>query len=375
MKKKYMMLLLAAALTMTACGSKESTEQDQAAQTEAEEEVQTEESADAAEEFTYDPVLYEDLTSTLVSLGNYKGLEAVRTVEPVTDEDVQDEIDDVKKSYSEVVEVDRPAERGDIVLIDYTGYVDGETSDSLQGQEYSLELGSGTFIPGFEDQLVGASAGDDVEVNVTFPEDYNPQMAGKDARFEVHVQNVQEYQLDEWGDDFIRENLNYDSEDAMRESIREELETTASEEADSNVEYDLIQQFLDGCEFEIQDADVEAYIDDMMSEYETYASVYQMELDAFLQQALGVTEAQLREMFRETANFRVQMTIAFHEVANVEGLTVSEEEYMERANDLAEEYGYDSAVDVEAVYSRDMIEEQMIQDKVIALIRENAVIS
>lgn len=363
-----MMILLAAALTLSACGAKETTDQQET--TQAEEGEASEEEAT----FTYDPVLYEDLTSKVISLGEYRGLEVTRTEEEVTEEDVQAEVDGVRKSYSEVVNVDRPAELGDIVLIDYTGYVDGETSDSLKGQEYALELGSNTFIPGFEDQLVGASAGDDVEVNVTFPEDYNPQMAGKDARFDVHVQNVQEYQLDEWGDDFIRENLDYDSEEDMRATIREELLQTASEEADENVEYDLIEVFLGNCEFEIQDADVEAYIDDMMSEYETYATAYQMELEDFLQSALGVTEAQLRELFRETANFRVQMTIGFHEVAQKEGLTVTQEEYMERAESLAEEYGYDSVVDVEAVYSRKMIEEQMIQDKVIDLIKENAVI-
>lgn len=371
MKKKYILLFLTAVLMLTAC-SKENTGEQNTEETEAGEISDDEEET---AEFTYNPVLYEDLTSKVLSLGEYKGLEATRTEEPVTDEAVQKEIDSVKKSYSEAVDVERPAKMGDIVLIDFTGYVDGETSDALQGQEYSLELGSGTFIPGFEDQLVGASAGEDVEVNVTFPEAYNPEMAGKDAKFEVHVQTVQEYQIERWDDDFIRENLNYDSEDAMRAAIREELEQTAGEEADSNVEYDLIRKFLENCEFEVRDTDVEAYIDDMVSEYENYAAAYQMDLEDFLQQALGTTEEQLRELFRETARFRVQMTIGFHEVAAAEGLTVTQEEYMERTEALAEEYGYESVVDVEAVYSRAMIEEQMIQDKVIDLILENAVIS
>ena len=113
----------------------------------------------------------------------------------------------------------------------------------------------------------------------------------------------------------------------------------------------------------------------MMSEYETYAAMYSMELDEFLEQSLGVTEAQLREAFRETANFRVQMTLAFHKVAEEEGLTVSEEEYQEQLQSLADQYGYEDTADIEAVYSRDMIEEQMIQERVISLIVENAVIS
>ena len=369
MKRKYVLFCLAVFLLgLTACGSSgnEDSETDTAQEN-------TEESAE--ETSGYDPVLYEDLTSTLVSLGPYKGLEAQRAVTAVTDEDVQAEVDAIKKEYSQLETVDRAAQEGDVVVIDFTGYVDGETSDSLQGTEYSLELGSGEMVPGFEDQLIGAVADETREISLTFPEEYYEEVAGKDAVFEVYVHEVQEYVLDDWSDEFVQENLDYDSIADMESSIRANLEQTAEEEAESNLEYDLVAAFLEGCEFEIQDTDVEAYIDQMMSEYETYAAMYSMELDEFLEQSLGVTEAQLREAFRETANFRVQMTLAFHKVAEEEGLTVSEEEYQEQLQSLADQYGYEDTADIEAVYSRDMIEEQMIQERVISLIVENAVIS
>lgn len=372
MKKKYMAILLAMGmLALTACGREQ-------AETEDTEKNTAKETADAGEEEfelpDYDPVLYEDLTSTILKVGEYRGLEATKATVEVTDEDVQFEIRKVKKNYGSLEDLDGAARNGDVVLIDYTGYVDGETSENLQGTEYSLELGSGAFIPGFEDQLIGAAAGEDREVNVTFPDYYEESMRGKDARFEVHVHKVQSYEVDGWGDDFVKENLEYESVAQMEESIHKELLDTAEEDAESNLEYDLIQALLENCEYDIQQEDVEAYIDDMVSEYEVYASIYKMELEDYLQASLGMTEQQLRELFRETAEFRVKMTITFHEIAKLEGMEVSDEEYEEKVNSLAEEYGYEDGAAVEAAYSSRMIREQMIQEKVIALIRESAVV-
>lgn len=367
MKKKYKMLLLAAvmlSLSLTACGNKDAEETEES----------TESAEDAAALPTYEPVLYEDLTSKLISLGEYKGLEAVRTVAEVTDEDVQKEADSSKKGYSELLTVDREAQMGDTVLIDFTGYVDGETSDELSGTEHLLELGSGEFVPGFEEQLVGAKADEEVEVNVTFPDDYYEDMAGKDARFEVYVQSVQAYDTDAWDDAFIKENFGFENEEEMLLAVRESMEEDAESEADENVEYDLIESLLNSCEFDIQETDIDLYTDQMLSEYETYASIYGTDLGTFLENYMGTTEEGLREMFHDTAAFRVQMTLVFHEIAEKEGLEITEEEYQEMLSSLAEEYGYENTGDVEAIYSREMIEEQLIQEKAIELIWSYAVI-
>lgn len=374
MKKKYIIALLAASmLSLTACGAKDSAETDNTeAAAEQDTETKSEESSEDTGEAAYVQVTYESLTSTLKSLGEYKGLQASRIVEEVTDENIADEIRAIKKEYGELVDVDRPAKKGDVVLIDYTGYVDGETSDSLQGTEYSLELGSGTFVPGFEDQLVGASADEDLQVSLTFPENYYEDMAGKDVTFDVHVQSVSVYEVEGWGDDFIKENLNYDSEEAMEASIREELEAEAESDADANLEYDLVIALVNASEFEIQDADVEACIEEMLTEYKTYASMYGVELEVFLQNYVGVTEQQLREAYRETADFRVKMMLALHEVASEEGIEISDEDCEAKLGELAEQYGYESAADVEAVYSKDMVRSQMLQERAINVIRENA---
>ncbi|MCD8097699.1 MAG: trigger factor [Lachnospiraceae bacterium] len=365
MKKKFwMMLMMAAVLALAGCGSNSS-------DSEAAEETETEE--ETTEDSSSDYVLYEDLTSTLVSLGEYKGIEMAKTVEEVPDEDVQSEIDSIKKEYSDLVDVDREAQTGDVVVIDFTGYIDGETSDSLQGTETSVEIGSGSFLEDFENGLIGVTADEDMEINMTFPENYSEEVAGKDVTFEIHVYRVSEYQIADWSDEFVQENLSYDSIADMEESIREELEATAEEEAESNWQYELVYALLENSEFEIEDADVEAYIDQMMSEYETYATMYGMELGDFLETYLGVTEEGLREMFRETAEFRVQMTLAFHEIAELEGMEVSDDEYQEYLQSIADAYGYEDASDIETYYSPDTIREQLIQEKVIDLICENAV--
>lgn len=369
MKRKYVMICLAAAmLSLTACGGSktENTDTDTAVE-EADEK--------ASEEVTSNPVLYANLTSTLESLGEYKGLEATKNVAEVTDEEVQKEVRSQKNSYAEAVTVDRPAEGGDIVLINFTGYVDGETSDGLQGTDFSLELGSGQFVPGFEDQLIGAVAESEVEVNITFPEDYYEDLAGKDAMFEVYVQSVQEYQLDDWSDEFVKENLGYDSIADMEASIRAELESTAEEDAQANLESELVSQLLSGCKFNIEDSDVEAYVDQMMGQYETYAQMYGVDLETFLQNYVGTTEEEMREAYRPSASYRVQMTLAFHAIAEQENLTVSEEEYQTKLAEYAELYNYEDVNDVEETVGRELLEEQVEQEMVLDFILENAVIS
>lgn len=378
MRKRTVWLLLPMlAVCMAACGGKETAEgtdvQNDTA-VEAEEEDAEDAESFSASSAIQKPVSCADLTSTIISLGAYKGLPAVRSVAEVTGEDVEAEIRAVKKDYGELTEVDRPAQMGDVVVINYTGYVDGETMDSLQGAEFSLELGSGQFVPGFEEQLVGALINEKCEVNLTFPQDYYEEMAGKEAYFEVYIESISAYVVEGWGDDFIRENLEYESEEDMRASIREELQTAAEEDADTQVEYDLVMALLNGSEFDVQEEDVEAYIDEMISEYETYAALYQMTLEDYLK-SFQMTEEQLRNMYRETADFRVRMVLALQAVADAEQLEITEEECQAKVEELAAEYGYSDPAAVESVYSRDIIKEQMRQERALMLIKEYAAIS
>ncbi len=375
MKKKCIVsVLMGLVLSVSGCGGDKVQES----------ETRTEEGTDVtdgdseeggeteAEASVNQQVTYADLKSSVTSLGEYKGLTAERVVAEVTDEDVEDEIWSVQKSYANLQDVDRGAQMRDVTVIDYTGYVDGETSDSLKGEGYELELGSGAFVPGFEDQLIGVKAGEDREVVLTFPEDYYEDMAGKEARFEVHVQKVQEYVMEkEWNDAFIKENLEYEDEADMRAKIREEFQKNAEEDADANMEYELMQQVIGSSTYEIQETDVKAYTDEMMQEYQIYAAMYGLGLEDYLAQQ-GTTEENVRMMYRETAEFRVKLILTLHEIAKAEQITASEEECQSTLEELAVQYGYEDTKEVEAVYGRDMVQEQLVQEKVLDFIRENA---
>ena len=362
-RKLVMMMVLAAALTLGACGKETAENTDSTT-----ENTETDASGTGV---AYEAPLYEDLTSKLVNLAEYKGVEAEKTVAEVTDEDVQAEIDSIQKENAELVDKTEPAETGDVVNIDFTGYINGETSDNLKGEGTDVEIGAGTMLPDFENQLVGVTTGEDTQISFTFPEDYNQEVAGKDVQFDIHVNSVQAYDLPELTDEYVQENTDYDSIEDMQASIREELEQNAQSDADDNWQYSLIKQVLDNSEFEIEDADVKAYTDEMLTEYQTYANMYGMEMEEFLQSQMGVTEEQLREAYRETATFRVKMTLAFHAIAEQEGLTVSDEEYQDRLSTLASQYGYDDPSQIEQVYAPELIKEQIIQEKAIDLIAEN----
>ena len=152
---------------------------------------------------------------------------------------------------------------------------------------------------------------------------------------------------------------------------RKELEKVAEEDADANMEYDLLMKVIEGSTYEIQEADAKAYTDEMMREYQMYAAMYGMDLESYLTQ-MGKTEEEVRKMYQETAEFRVKLILTLHEIAKVENIEVTEEECQETLKELAAQYGYEGTEEVEAVYGREMVEDQLIQEKVINLIRSNA---
>lgn len=362
------MLFAAMMLGLTACGNKG---QEAADSTAAEETEQTEESTDGFA----DIVTYETLTSKLITLGEYKGLQVPFEPREITDEDIQDAILFKLEDFAESGIADRPAQIGDTTVIDFTGYVDGEAFEGGQGSEYPLELGSGSFIPGFEDQLVGVSAGEEVDVNVSFPDPYlnNPDLAGQPALFKVYVHEVQEKIYPELTDEFVKENFNFENEEAWRESVKTDLQQDAESEAEQNYQYELVRALVENCEFDIQEADVKAYTDEMLNEYVSYAAQYGMSLEEFLSSYVGMDEAALRDVYKETAAFRIQMMLVFRAIADAEGIEVSEEECKGLAQEIADQYGYEDVSAVEDIYPSEAFRDQLIQQKALEFLVENAV--
>ena len=249
------------------------------------------------------------------------------------------------------------------------GKLDGEVFEGGTSPEggYDLLIGSGSFIDGFEDGLIGKEVGTSFELPLTFPETYtpNPDLAGQDVVFEVTVNAIEEETTPEWNDEFVQANTEYDSVDAYMEGTR----TSLQEQKDSQKEYYVMQAIVDDSEFACADSDIQSLVDTKTQQYESYASMYGMELADFLS-AVGVSEDSLKE----DAQFQVQCALVIDAIAKAENMTISDEEYQTGLEDLAKQYSADSAEAFEEQYGKDEVVNSLLYDKVLDYVAEQAVI-
>ncbi len=365
MKNRWIALLaLSCALSLTAACSKSG-------------DVSTENNA--AQEIAVGDIAAEYPDSSLTRLGKYKGVEIAAVSTEVTDEEVQAQIDNLLASYPESVPVEGKTvvEEGDIVNIDYTGRLDGEEFEggSSGGEGFDLEIGSGSFIDGFEDGLIGKEVGTTVDLPLTFPDPYsmNPDLAGKDVVFEVEIHAIVEHVTPEWNDEFAKEYTGADSAASYEESLRASLQQQKEESAAAQKEYDAMQAVIDDSEFECSEEELQSLRDSRTQEYETYASYYGMELDDFLVGAMQMSREDFDSEVEKWAEFQLKCTLAVDAIAKEENISVSEEEYQTGLQTLADEYGAESPEAFEEQYGRNMVENSLIYDKVVALVTEQAV--
>ncbi len=289
-----------------------------------------------------------------VKLGAYKGLEAPKAKVDVTDEQVDAEVDKIRRRNSRIVTVERPAKLEDTAVIDYEGSVDGVPFDGGKAEGQNLVLGSGTFIPGFEDQVVGMSAGQEKDVNVTFPEDYHEKsLAGKAAVFHVRCNEVKENQLPDLDDEFAKDVSEFDTLAEYKASIRERLEKSAQEEADSAYQSALIEKAGDDIEADIPDAMVEEQMDNMMREYDQNLQMNGLNLELYLKY-LGQDAKAFREQCRPTAERRVKTDLLLDKIVEVEKIEASDEEIEAEYDKLAGQYNM-TADQVKNALSQDVI--------------------
>lgn len=261
-----------------------------------------------------------------VVLGDYKNLEAKKVVDEVTDDDVSAEIERARDRNSRFVEVtDRPARLDDQVNIDYAGF-DGDNQfagGTAKGQE--LVLGSGQFIPGFEDQLVGATVGQDVDVNVTFPEEYHEKsLAGKPVVFHVHVNGIREKEVPALDDEFAKD-MGFDTLDEYKADVKANLVKRAEERAETAFENEVVEKAVATCEMDIPNGMVEEAIDNMLRDMEMRLMYQGMKLDDYFKYT-GQTREQVREMYREQAAERVKTQLALEAIRDAEKIEATEEE-------------------------------------------------
>lgn len=275
-----------------------------------------------------------------VKLGEYKGLEIEELDTAVTEEDVQKELETLQSRHAElVVKEESPAENGDTVVLDFKGFVDGEAFEGGEAENHSLELGSGQFIPGFEEQLVGVKAGESKDVEVTFPEEYHAaELAGKPAVFKVTVHEIKGKELPELDDEFAKDvDEEVETLDALKEKIKARLEDSKKHEAEHHLRDTVVEKAAENAEVEVPEVLVETEVNRMLQEFEQRLQMQGMNLQLYFQFS-GQDEAALREQMKEDAQKRVKVNLTLEAIANAENLEVTDEDVDTELGRMAEMY-------------------------------------
>lgn len=275
-----------------------------------------------------------------VKLGEYKGLEVEKVETEVTDEDVANELKTLQERQAElVVKEEGKAENGDTVVMDFEGFVDGEAFEGGKAENYSLELGSGQFIPGFEEQLVGLAAGEEKDVEVSFPEEYHAtELAGKPAKFKVKIHEVKGKELPELDDEFAKDvDEEVETLDALKEKIKNRLVDSKKHEAEHHVRDTVVDKAAANAEIDLPAVMIDTEVDRMMQEFEQRLQMQGMNLELYFQFS-GQDENALREQMKEEGEKRVRVSLTLEAIAAAENLEVSEEDVDAELNKMAEMY-------------------------------------
>ena len=310
-----------------------------------------------------------------VEIKDYKGIKVTRKVEPVTDDEINSEIATVQNRNSREIEVtDRAAENGDVAVIDFDGSVDGVAFEGGKGENYSLKLGSGSFIPGFEDQVVGKNIGDTFDVNVTFPEDYHAkELAGKAAVFKVTIHKITAVELPALDDDFAKDVSEFDTLDEYKADLKAKIEKRHEAQADNEVTDQLNKALIEKLEADIPECMFEAEVENTIRDYDNRLRMQGMDLKTYFQYT-GMTLETLREQARPQAEQQVKLRLALEKIAALEALEATEEDINGEYENIAN--SYNMPVDqVKASIDASMIAEDMKVKKASDLVRETAKIS
>ena len=312
-------------------------------------------------------------TKPEVTISNYKGLSAEKETVSVGDDEIEAEINRLADRNSRLVVVERAAKDGDTAVIDFEGFVDDVAFDGGKGSGYSLVIGSGQFIPGFEEQIIGKKAGEEFDVNVTFPEEYGAEnLAGKPAVFKCTLHDIKEKELPAIDDEFAKDVSEFDTLEAFKEDFKTKTQERKQLAADNKFENDIIDQLVDLIEAEIPECMYNERIDDNMRDMEYRMKSQGMDMNTYLQYTGSTLEA-MRDTMVEPAKRQVKVRLALEKIAELEGLKAAEEEV---TAELAR-YAEDFKVDVERVKQAFPVSEIEIDlgvKKAIEFVKENAVI-
>ena len=312
-----------------------------------------------------------------VKLGEYKGLEVERQDTAVTDEEIEEQLNDRRQGNAEfVIKEDEPAAEGDTVVLDFEGFTDGEPFEGGKAEGYELELGSGSFIPGFEEQLVGVKAGESKDVEVSFPEEYHAaELAGKPATFKVTVHEVKARELPELDDEFAKEvDSEVESLDELRNKLKEQTAREKKDASEAALRDELVEQAAKNADIDIPEVMVESEVDRMVQEFGQRLQQQGMTLDLYYQFS-GQDEAALRAQMKEDAETRVRVSLVLEAIAEAEGVTVSEEDIQEELQTMSGQFNMDTEQIKQILGGTELVENDIRLKKTIEFLVENAKIS
>lgn len=307
-----------------------------------------------------------------VKLGEYKSLKGKMLDTEATDEDVENELKSMQDRNSRLVTVeDRESQMGDTCDIDFEGFVDGVAFEGGKGENYPLELGSNSFIPGFEEQVAGHKAGEEFDVNVTFPEQYEPSLAGKDAVFKCKINEIKTKELPELDDEFAKDVSEFDTLDELKADLKKQISERKEANAKTDYENQLIDQVVENMEVEIPECMNKQKCDEMIQDYSYRLQMQGLDLNTYLQY-LGQTMEQFREQFMDGAKQQVKVKLALDAIVKAENIEATEEEIAEEIAKLAEQYNME-ADKIKAAVPQEQLTDDIVTRKAVDFVVDNSV--
>ena len=314
------------------------------------------------------------ITKPEVEVKDYKGIEVEKTVNAVTDEDIDRECNKLRERNVRIITVDdRAAEMGDDVVIDFEGFKDDVAFEGGKAEDFNLSLGSGQFIPGFEEAIVGHNAGEQFDINVTFPEEYQvKELAGAPAVFKINLKSISKKELPELDDDMIKDATEFETVDEYKADVKKKLEEAAEKAADAQVENKLFDKVVENMTAEIPQVMFDNRVNEMINELAQRLQPQGITLDLYLQYT-GQTMDTLRKAYMEQAEKQVKLRLALEQVVKNEGIEASEEEVNEEFNKLSETYKMDVEQIKNYIRAEDLAKDIAV-GKAVDMIKEAAVI-
>ncbi len=295
-----------------------------------------------------------------VKLGEYKGLTATKDAAKVTEKDIDNEMKTFVERATRLVSVEREAKMGDTTVIDFEGFDNGTAFEGGKGENYELKLGSGSFVPGFEEQIVGLKAGEEKDIDITFPEDYHADLAGKAVVFHIKVNEVKEAQEPVVDDEFAKDVSEFETLKDFRADLGKKIEEKRASQADMDFKSQIMEQVIGNMECEVPDGMIEVEIDRMLEQQAMQLQQYGISMEQY-QQMMGVNEAMVRDSARPDALKSIQLRLALGAIAQAEGIEVTEEDLEAEFKKLAEQYQIEIEKVKAAIAAEDLKNDLMMQ--------------